>query len=95
MRPIHVTVTGVAASDPIQLNTNGSDFVAGVAAVITGTATYDVQFTMDGTTWFNHPDFTAVSANKAAKIDIPAAFYRLNVTASTGSVKLSIVQNGV
>lgn len=68
-------------------------------AVVTGTATFSVQYTYnnvnDGsvtTTWWNHPLATDQTANAEAAFDRPVRAIRLQQTAGNGSVSMTCVQ---
>lgn len=102
MKPSRVTVTGVAASAAIPVNTNVDQFNLGIGVKISATATYDVQYTYDDIwdpavtpAWTT---MTAMSA-KAAAADVnwtqPVTAVRLNVSASTGTVTMTVVQAGI
>lgn len=106
MRPVRVTVTGVAASAPIAISNYTSPCNAGLGIKISATATYTVQFTFDDifaagfnpatATWYNSTDTGVVNAttNAVSNIAFPVVAVRVNVTASTGTVTLTVVQAG-
>ena len=106
MRPITITVTGVAASAPIVLDQHISPFAVSIFCEVSATATYTVQYTPDnpfatasgfsGTpTWTDHPSLTAKTTNADSNLAFPASAVRLNVTASTGSVTIFVKQAGL
>ena len=100
MRPMSVTTTGVQDSAAIPLDCYGWPNIS-LQAVVTGTATYTVQQTLDepgsaNATWFDHPDtgLVGATANKqGAYSNLPTAI-RLRQTAGSGSVKLTVMQVG-
>ena len=101
MRPTTKTVTGVAASPWIPLDTYTNPFNVGFGVVVTGTATYTVQHTFDDVqnsavtpTAFDHPSVAAQTTNKDGNYAFPVRAIRLSVTASTGSVTLTVIQAG-
>lgn len=106
MRPIRVLVSGVAASAPIAISNYTSPVNVGIGVKISATATYTVQFTFDDiftagfnpatATWYNSTDTTVVNAtaNQLSNITVPIVAVRLNVTASTGTATMTIVQAG-
>lgn len=105
MRPVELTVTGVATSAPVVLDQYISPFATSIFCVITGTATYTVQYTGDnpyatvsgfaGTVdWTDHPSLTAKTTDADSNLAYPARAIRLNVTASTGSVRFIVLQAG-
>lgn len=101
MRPVSVTVTGVDVSAPIPIDQYLNPTSIGLGVVISATATYDVQHTFDDIfdpnvtpTWFDHPTLNGQTANADGNLAFPPRAVRLNVTASTGSVTLTLVQAG-
>ncbi len=81
-----VTVSsGVSASSAI--TPEGSKIALG--AVVQGTATYTVQFTLDGTNWYDHATMAGKTANAFDSITFPVAGVRVNQTVGTGSVTLT------
>lgn len=100
MRRVVTTVTGVANSAAIPMDHRAQFFNVGIEAIVSATATYNVQFTMDdiyssvAPTWFNIPSpFTGATANQIGNLTIPCSGIRLNVTASTGTVTLTLLQS--
>ena len=88
MRRVVQTVSGVANSPAIPMDHRAQFFNVGIEAIVTGTATYNVQFTLDDIysstppTWFNVASpFTGATANQVGNLLIPTAAMRLNVTA--------------
>lgn len=106
MRPIRVTVTGVAASAPIAISNYSVPCNVGIGIKISATATYTVQFTFDDifaagfnpatATWYNSSDTNVVAAttNQMTNIAFPVVAVRLNVTASTGTATMTVIQAG-
>lgn len=98
MRPQTVTVSGVGTSAWIPLNTKQTPFNVGFGCVITGTATYTVQHTFDDVlagataTAFDNSSVAAETTNMDGNYAFPVSAIRLNVTASTGSVTLTVLQ---
>lgn len=100
MRRVVQTVTGVANSPAIPMDHRAQFFNVGIETTVSATATYNVQFTMDdiysgvAPTWFNVPSpFTGATANQIGNLTAPCAAMRLNVTASTGTVTLTLLQS--
>ena len=104
MRRQFTSVTGTGVSAPIALDHYISPFNIGFGAVVSSTATFSVQHTFDDIfsptyvpasgTWFNHPNFTSATATGDGNYAFPVTAVRLNVTASTGSVSLTLIQAG-
>lgn len=100
MRRVVNTVTGVANSPVIPMDHRAQFFNVGIEAVVSATATYNVQFTLDDVynsaitpTWFNITGFTGATASAVGNLTIPCSAIRLNVTASTGTVTLTLLQS--
>lgn len=107
MRRVIQTVTGVANSPVIPLDHRAQVFNVGIECLVSATATYNVQYTLDDIynpsvtpTWFNVTTtiptsgtvLTGASANQVASVTVPCSAMRLNVTASTGTVTITILQ---
>lgn len=82
-----VAQTGVAASGAILLEGNFSR--VGFGVVTSGTVTYTVQHTFDGTNWFDHEFTVGKTASDDGNYAFPIAGIRLNVTAGTGTATLT------
>lgn len=101
MRPVRIAAAAPGNSTPVPLDVNVTPFSVGMAVVISGTATYTVQFTFDDpnapVTWFNSTDTAVVNATASAmsNISFPVRAVRLSVAAVTGSVTLTLVQAGL
>ena len=97
MRRIVKTVTGAGVSAWIPVDFNNLPPNIGFACVPSATATFSVEYTYDDV--FNPAitptPFTSTVNAATAKIDgnffVPIAAMRLNVSASTGSVTLTIL----
>lgn len=91
MRPVTISRTGVGAVSTL-LDHQTAPFSVGVGVAVSGTVTYNIEHTYDGTTWFA----PAADAGKTAAHDkgfvTPVYGIRLNVTAGTGSVTGTVLQ---
>lgn len=103
-QPTSITVTGVDTSEWIPMDYFRTPFNVGLGVTITGTATYTVQHTFQnpnnppGTTptrIFNHETLVGQTANADGNYAFPVAAIRIDVTASTGSVTLDVIQSGI
>lgn len=100
MRPQSVTVTGVATSAWIPLDTKQTPFNVGLGVVInSGTATYTVQHTFNNVlagetaTAFDNATLAGDTTNQDGNYAFPVAAVRLNVTVSSGgTVTLHVLQ---
>lgn len=106
-RPVRVTLSSVAVSNPIPLNLYTSPFSVGVGCDISagGALTYTVEHTFDdvfakdftpaGATWFPNAGLTAQTTDKDGNYVVPVTAVRLNVTAWTaGTVTMTVIQAG-
>lgn len=107
MRPIQVSVSdasgGAKNSNPAVLDYYGQFGVA-LQVVVTGTATYTVQQTLDNPleagvtpTWFDHPDVNMVAqtVNRQGNYAYNPVALRVRQTAGNGSVVLTALQVGL
>lgn len=107
MRPIQVSVSdasgGTKDSNPAVLDYYGQFGVA-IQTVVTGTATYTVQQTLDNPleagatiTWFDHPDSNLVgaTASKQGNYAYNPVAVRVRQTAGSGSVAMTVLQTGL
>jgi hypothetical protein len=107
MRPLKASVSdasgGAKNSRPIVLDYYGRPEVS-LQVVVTGTATYTVQQTLDNPleedvipTWFDHPDsnLVAQTVNRQGSYAFVPVAVRVRQTAGTGSVTLTALQAGL
>jgi hypothetical protein len=100
MKPTSVTVSSVASSNAIPVDSTQNAFAVGMGLVITGTGTYKVQHTFDNVmdstvtpTWFDHAVITGKTANTDGNYAFPVRAIRLTCTAWTsGSGVLTVLQ---
>lgn len=97
--PSVITQTGTGASAWIPVDNTQNAFAIGFGCVVSGTVTYDVQHTFDNVfdssitpTAFTHATVTGKTANQDGNYAFPIRAMRLNVTAGTGSVTITILQ---
>lgn len=95
MLPATLTQTGVGSTPAVKTDDFTNPFNIGFGVVITGTVTYTVQHSFDGTNWFNHPIVAAQSANADGNYAFPIAYVRLAVSAGTGTAVMTYIQAGV
>lgn len=91
--------SAVAAPDHFQ-----APFNVGVAATLSGTATFSIEYSMDDpmaagfdpatAKWFVAPGFSAVSASTGGSLTIPCRAICLNVASGSGTVTVDLIQAG-
>lgn len=104
MRPVVYSITGVATSAVYAPDSYVSPFNIALGVTVTGTVTYTVQYTFDdvfaasfspaSANWVDHPSLTAKTASLDSNIAYPVRGIRLNVTAGTGTARLTCIQAG-
>lgn len=86
-----VAVTGVAASAAIDvIDTN--DVRISYAVSLSGSATYTVQHSLDGITFFDNSDNSAQTTAQDGNYVFPVRSIRVNVTAGAGTATLHVRQ---
>lgn len=97
MRPVTVSQTGTGQTVPVPMDREQAPFTVGIGCVVTGTATYNVEHTLDdpgvSPTWFQHPVLNAQTASASNSYSFPVRAIRLNVTAGSGTVAMTLVQS--
>ena len=104
MTPISVTQTNTGRSAVIAVDNFLNPFNIGVAAIkVSGSATADVQYSMDdpmdagyvaaSATWFSAPNLSTLSSSTSAAFTVLCKALSINVT-GTGVWTLTIVQAG-
>ena len=99
MRPVTVSRTGVGQSAVVPTDYMQISPSVGVGAVVSGTVTYNVEHTysdvLDPTVtpvWFVAPELSAQTTSKDGVYVGPIRGLRVNVTAGTGSVTMTVLQ---
>lgn len=108
MRPVNLATSdasgGTQTTSVCPMDIRIAPFQASLSAVVTGAATYTVEYTEDDVwsssfnpstaTWRPVTGMSAVSATSEATIISPVTGIRMRQTAGAGSVALRIVQAG-
>ena len=91
--------SSVAAADDFQ-----APFNVGIGAKVTGTATFNIEYSMDdpmadgysaaSATWFIASGFSGASASTGGSFTVPYKAISINVTAGNGTVDVKLVQAG-
>ncbi len=93
-----VTGSVQGATTPIPIDLAKFRYGVGLIATVTGSATYDVEVTGDRPSrsafanWNKHDLMKSLSASQNGNLAYPVTAVRLYITATTGSVTLSVVQ---
>lgn len=99
MPPISVTQVAAGSSNALTPDYFLNPFSLGLGAVLTGTATFTVEYSYDapeaGATWFPVTGLTSVEASTSVAFSIPCRAIRVTLAeGSTGTVKLYMQQAG-
>lgn len=104
MRPVSVSVTGVAVSPVIPIDqyqnptSIGLGFICGAGCTATVEHTFDDVFSPTfnpaTATWFPHPTMAAMVANEDGNYAYPPRGIRLNQTVGGNTSTLRVVQAG-
>lgn len=86
-----VAQVGVGASEAISIE-DTNEIRISYAVAITGGATYTVQHSLDGITYFDNADNSAKTTNADGNYVFPVRDVRINVTAGSGTVTLHVRQ---
>ncbi len=101
MRPQTITQTATGTSAWIPMDHKQAPFLVSIGCVISGGPTYTVEHTFDDilggatATAFPHSSIAAATTNKDGNYAFPVTGIRLNVTAGTGSVTMTLLQPSV
>jgi hypothetical protein len=101
MTPVTISKTGTGRSSIIASDSFQSPFNVGLAVTISGSATYNIEISMDdpstGTPaiWTAPSGFSALTAASNGSITVPHHALSINITGGTGTVTAYVVQSGV
>lgn len=101
MTPVNTSQTGVGRSSIIAADSMTNPFNIGIAIIVTGTATFNIETSMEDpvltapTVWSIPAGMSGLTASAVLSLTIPCHAISINVTAGTGTVALSTVQAGV
>ena len=104
-RPMILTTSGTEASSVAPLCHFVGRFNVSVNTVVTGSATYTLQFTADNpfasnfvpasANWKSHPSMTSSTISEIVEFTAPVRAVRINQTAGAGSVSATVIQMDV
>jgi len=106
MKSMSLSTSGTSTSSVAATTSNISPISIEIAVKVTGSATYNVEYTLDdifaagftqvGATWFNHPTLAAgQTTTKDCQITWPVTGIRINQTAGAGSTSATVLQAGI
>jgi len=101
MTPVTISKTGTGRSAIIASDSFQNPFNVGIVATVTGTATFNIEISMDDpstatpSVWAVDAGFSAKSSAINGSITVPHHGLSINVTSGTGTVTAYIVQAGV
>lgn len=91
--------SAVAAPDHFQ-----TPFNVGIAATLSGAATFSIEYSMDDpmaagfdpatAKWFVAPGFSGVSASTGGSLTIPCRAICINIASGAGTVSVDLIQAG-
>lgn len=99
MRPVTLNTSdasgGTVNSPTCPMDYNPSvQFNVGITCVVSGTATYSIQYSNDNVNWFQDANLNAATGNGSTNYNFPVKYLRLQQTAGAGSVQAIIIQSG-
>jgi len=101
MTPVTISKTGTGRSAVIASDSFQNPFNVGIVAVVTGTATFNIEISMDDpsvvtpSVWAVDAGFSAKTASANGSITVPHHALAINVTSGSGTVTAYIVQAGI
>ena len=100
MTPVILTKTGTGRSNIYGADSFANPFNIGIVLVVTGTATANVEISMDDpmtaapTVWSTPTGLSALTASAALALTTPCHAVSVNITSGTGTVTAYLVQAG-
>ena len=101
MTPVTISKTGTGRSAVIASDGFQNPFNVGIVAVVSGTATFNIEISMDDpsvatpSVWAVDAGFSAKTASTNGSITVPHHALSINVTSGSGTVTAYIVQAGI
>jgi len=102
--PIVVVQTGTGQTTPVAVDDMQTPFNVGLSCVVSATATFSVEYSLQdpmaagytagGATWHAATGFSAITATTGGALTIPCKAIRINASANTGTVTMTVVQSG-
>lgn len=106
MKAMALATSGISTSSVAAINSNVAPVNVTIAVKVTGSATYNVEYTLDdifaagftqgAATWFNHPTLAAgQTTTKDCQITWPVTGIRINQTAGANTTAARVLQAGI
>lgn len=101
MTPVTISKTGTGRSAVIASDSFQNPFNVGIIAVVSGTATFNIEISMDDpsvvtpSVWAVDAGFSAKTASTNGSITVPHHALSINVTSGSGTVTAYVVQAGI
>jgi hypothetical protein len=101
MTPIIISKTGTGRSTVTAPDSFQNPFNIGVLLTVTGTATFNLEVSMQDpttdaiTSWAVPTGFSALSAGAVLSLTVPCHAISLNITSGSGTVTAQLVQAGM
>lgn len=105
MTPLTVSKVGAGSSEWRSVNYQSPYVSIGIGVTVVGMVTYTVEHTYEDVnslppgftdpTVFSHPTLVDKTANAEGSYLAPITFFRITITAGTGSVFMTYVQAGI
>lgn len=101
MTPVTISKTGTGRSAVIASDSFQNPFNVGLVIVVTGTATFNIEISMDDpsvvtpSVWAVDAGFSAKTASTNGSITVPHHALSINITSGSGTVTAYIVQAGI
>jgi hypothetical protein len=101
MTPVTISKTGTGRSAVIASDSFQNPFNVGIVAVVSGTATFNIEISMDDpsvvtpSVWAIDAGFSAKTASTNGSITVPHHALSINVTSGDGTVTAYVVQAGI
>lgn len=104
MKLTTITQTGTGRSNVCAVDDFQPQFNVGIGAKVTGTATFNIEYSFDDpmadgysastATWYIASGFSGLSSSTGGGFTIPCKAISINITANTGTVTATIIQAG-
>ena len=101
MTPVTISKTGTGRSAVIASDSFQNPFNVGIIAVLSGTATFNIEISMDDpsvvtpSVWAIDAGFSAKTASTNGSITVPHHALSINITSGSGTVTAYVVQAGI